>query len=762
MSGLRLHCRPVLLACLLAGSASAQLVQEVRVQDRAGKPVDPEPVVAFTTVKPGAELERPALTRDIRNLRQSGRYAYAAVDVERVPGGVAVIYTVAGKPRISRLVVDGATELGNRKVRELLELGVGDPVDDASLGDRAAKVREAYLKKFFPFAQLTWDIREDAAAGTAEVDVKVDEGKRAQVRHIHFVGNSGVPAADLRKAMKQKRWLWYWSWLTGRGTYKPDDLETDREALRRVYLDRGYLDVQVGEPVLAPRGRTGVDVTLSVAEGPLYRLGEIRTEGVTKFKVEDLQKSLTNQPGEVVSLTAVQGGQAALEDYYSNRGYLGSRVAYDLVPRGSSTVADLVYRVREGEVAHIRDIHLRGNTRTKDEVIRRELTVYPGELYNGGKVRNSERRLRNLGFFDFANAVPEETGDPGLYDLSFEVEEGRTGNLMFGVGYSSVDDLIGFVELSQGNFDLFSWPPVGDGQKLKLRGTVGTERQDIELSFVEPWFLDRKLSLGVDLYQRDRRFLSDEYDQVNTGGSVTLGKPLSGFDRLNLTLGIERIEVTDVDEDASALIKEEEGVQDKHYVGLELLHDSRNNAFVASRGNRTSLSGTISGGPLSGDVEVYALEANTSHYVPLWWDHVLNLRGWASVVETWGDGERVPIFDRLFLGGARTLRGFDYREVGPKDETGEPVGGLSGWMATAEYIVPLAEKFRVAAFYDIGMVYDEAYEFDSSDYNSDVGVGIRFDIPGFPLRLDYAWPLEADEFNDRSSGRFQFTIGYSY
>jgi outer membrane protein insertion porin family len=148
--------------------------------------------------------------------------------------------------------------------------------------------------------------------------------------------------------------------------------------------------------------------------------------------------------------------------------------------------------------------------------------------------------------------------------------------------------------------------------------------------------------------------------------------------------------------------------------------------------------------------------------VPLWWDHVLNLRGWASVVETWGDGVRVPIFDRLFLGGARTLRGFDYREVGPKDETGEPVGGLSGWMATAEYIVPLAEKFRVAAFYDIGMVYDEAYEFDSSDYNSDVGVGIRFDIPGFPLRLDYAWPLEADEFNDRSSGRFQFTIGYSY
>jgi outer membrane protein insertion porin family len=449
-------------------------------------------------------------------------------------------------------------------------------------------------------------------------------------------------------------------------------------------------------------------------------------------------------------------------------------VAYDLVPHSTDTVADLVYRVREGELSYIRDIHIRGNTRTKDKVIRRELTVYPGELYNTVKVRNSERRLRNLQFFDFANATPEETDSPSLYDLAFDVEEGRTGNLLFGVGYSSVDDLIGFMELSQGNFDLFNWPPTGGGQKLKLRGTVGTQRQDIELSFVEPWFLDRKLSLGVDLYQRDRRFLSDEYDQVNTGGSVTLGQPLGGFNRLNLTYGLEQIEVTDVDDNASDLIKAEEGTQLKSYMGLELVHDSRDNSFVATRGNRSTLSGTVAGGPLGGDVQIYNLEAATSHYVPLWWDHVLNLRGWASVVDSWGDGDRVPIFDRLFLGGARTLRGFKYRQVGPKDETGEPVGGLSGWYTTAEYIIPLAEKFRVAGFYDVGMVFEEAYDFSNDEsgsdanpfhtgkINSDVGVGIRLDIPGFPLRLDYAWPLEADEFNDRSNGRFQFSIGYSY
>ena len=754
--------RALALALAVSAAAYAQEVKEIRVVDRAGHTVDAEPVRAFTTVQVGAALERAALTRDIKNLRSAGHFAYAAVDVERVPGGVAVVYTVSPKLRISRLSVDGATELGNRKVRELMEIGVGDLVDDATLGEHAAKVKDAYLKKYFPFAKLTWEIKEDAAAGTADVTVTVKEGERARVRRILFTGNDHVQAADLRSAMKQKRWLWYWSWLTGRGTYLPDDVDTDREALRRVYLDRGYLDVQVAEAQLEPRGRTGVQITMPIVEGRQYKLGTVRLEGVTKFSVADVQKVITNKPGEVAALSVVQGGQQAVEDYFSNRGYLGTRAVYDMVPEADGTTVDLVYRVREGDLTRIRDIRIRGNTRTKDEVIRRELAVYPGELYNGSKVRTSERRLKNLGFFEFANAVPEDTGDPGLTDLAFEVEEGRTGNLLFGVGYSSVDDLIGFVELSQGNFDLFNWPPVGDGQKLKLRGTVGTERRDIEASFVEPWFLDRRLSLGVDAFQRDRRYLSDEYDQRNTGASITLGQPLTSFDRLNFTYGLERIEVNNVSDDASDLIKAEEGTQYKSYIGSELVHDSRDNFFVATRGNRTTLSGQLAGGPLGGDVQIYNLEFNTSHYIPLWWHHVLNLRGWASAVETWGDGERVPIFDRLFLGGARTLRGFKYRDVGPKDETGEPIGGLSGWYGTAEYIIPIVEKFRIAGFYDLGMISSESYDFDLGEYNSDVGLGLRIDLPGFPLRLDYAWPLETDEFNDRSNGRFQFTIGYSY
>jgi outer membrane protein insertion porin family len=192
------------------------------------------------------------------------------------------------------------------------------------------------------------------------------------------------------------------------------------------------------------------------------------------------------------------------------------------------------------------------------------------------------------------------------------------------------------------------------------------------------------------------------------------------------------------------------------------VHDTRDNVFVPTRGNRSTASSTVAGGPFGGNTDLYQLQLRTSQYIPLWFDHVFNLRGWASVVEEYGDSDRVPIFDRLFLGGARTIRAFKYRDVGPKDETGEPIGGKSAIYGTAEYSIPVAEKLRLAVFYDTGMVYADAYEFDLGNLNSGVGTGVRLDFPGFPIQLDYSWPLEADEFNDRPSGRFSFWIGYTY
>ena len=378
-------------------------------------------------------------------------------------------------------------------------------------------------------------------------------------------------------------------------------------------------------------------------------------------------------------------------------------------------------------------------------------------------MRASEARLRNTGFFDYVNSTPRPTPKADHYDVVYEVNEQRTGQFVVGAGFSSIDDVIGFVEVQQGNFDLGAFPRfTGGGQKLKARFTLGTSRRDWQLSFVEPWFLDRKLSLGLDLFQHDRRFLSDEYDQRNTGGSITLGKKLIGPLRGNLKYTLQEIEVDNIDETASDLIKIEEGSRSKSSVTPEIIYDTRDNVFIPTRGNRSELATTVAGGPFGGETDLYEVAIRSSQYWPLMWDHVLSLRVRAASVEEYNDADRVPIFDRLFLGGARSLRGFKFREVGPKDETGEPIGGKSSGFASLEYTVPLIEKIRWAGFYDAGFVNVDAWDFSFSDYNSDVGTGLRLDIPGFPLQLDYAWPLEADEVNDSSSGRFNFLIGYLF
>jgi outer membrane protein insertion porin family len=399
-------------------------------------------------------------------------------------------------------------------------------------------------------------------------------------------------------------------------------------------------------------------------------------------------------------------------------------------------------------------------------VIRRELTVYPGEVYNQVQVKRGERILQNLGFFSKVSSYPRETIDPSRDDLVYEVEEGRTGQFSIGAGYSSIDELMGFAEMSQGNFDLFNWPHfTGDGQKLRLRTQFGKQREDYELSFVEPWFLGRKLSLGVDFYDNKLSNLSDYYNQQRFGSAVTIGKPLNWyfFHRVDVRYSLERITIFDVSSNATEMIQSQEGSRNVSTLKPTFIHDTRNNIFVPTRGNKTTLSARLSGGPLGFDTDVYGFEAETTSYFPVIFDHVLSLRVWGATVQEYGNDDDVPLFDRLFLGGARNLRGFKYRYVAPYQD-GEPIGGKTAGLGTIEYTVPVySDIVRVAGFYDIGNVWLDAFDFDVLKYCSDIGIGVRIDVPGFPIRLDYAWPLEiSGDDIQRTSARFNFWLGYGF
>ena len=756
----------------LAAAAAAAPIRDIRVVPTGPVPVSAEQVLAQVSSRVGQELDRSALSEDIRALQKFGAYSYAEARLEQAAdGGAILIFQVSGKPKIRTLAVSGADYIGNKKVKNLMEIGSGDRADDALLGQKSQKVRDHYRKEYFPDAKLTWAFHPvpDSPEFT-DVEITVAEGKRAVVRKIRFAGNRHVSARELRKVMTQKQANWL-SWFTSDGMYEPGSLAADLELLRKVFMDKGYLGAQVGEPAIAYVSRKKIDISFPISEGPVYKMGAWRIGGLTLFPTSDVSRGVTVPAGAIASLSGIDKSAQNIRDYYGSRGYIKTDVDPRVTLDTNAATAAVSYQVREGTLAYIQNIEIRGNAQTKDKVVRREIGVAPGEIYNEVKIRSSEKRLQNLNYFSFVNAYPEDTAVSNRFNLIFDLEEQRTGQFTVGAGISSVDDIIGYVELTQGNFDLFGWPHLtGGGQKLRLRAQVGSSRSDLEMSLIEPWFLNRRLSLGLDLFRHDARYLSDEYDQTTTGGSLTLGKPLFTFNRINWIYGLENIDISDVATNASDLIKEEGGGRLKSYGTMELVRDTRDSTFVATRGFRGSASATLAGGPFGADEDTYQFQLRAAQYVPLWFDHVLSLRGWTSMIQEYGDSDRVPIFDRLFAGGPRTVRAFKYRKVGPKDENKEPLGGRSAATVTAEYTLPVVEKIRFAVFYDAGIVWQDIYEKDLDEEDLAVGdgvfcdgygLGVRFDFPGFPIQLDYAWPINVDDILS-DSGRFSFTIGYTY
>ena len=734
-------------------------VVEVRVEHDGDGSVDAESVNVYLEIKKGDVFDRMVITRDVRTLKDTGRFSNVGSALESTDDGVVVIYRVHPRPVIGRLTIKGARTMSNKKIRKKLELGAGDPVDDSIMAVKSRTVIEAYRKKNFPAAQLKWDIEEDVAASKATVTVTIKEGERARVRRIDFTGADHVSVRKLRKYLTQKR-ANIFSFITGRGVFNPDLIESDRSTIKRQFHNHGFLDVQVGEPNIEYIGG-GIIMTYPIVEGIQYHVRSIKLQGNALFSEDDIKlRSLRLLPGEVAAQDKIDETRQAIHDYYGSRGYIRSNAAPEVDTDSDLGVIDVVFKIHEGTKAYIQNIAIQGNTWTKDKVIRRELTVAPQEVFNKVRVRQSERRLRNLEFFGYVSATPVPTDEEDTYDLIFEVEEQRSGQFMVGAGFSSIDDIIGFVELSQGNFDFANWPQLkGAGQKFKVRLQLGTERRDWIISFTEPWFLDQRLRLDFELFQHERNFFSDDYDQLNSGGSVSLTRPLRGPYRLRLAYSLEEIDVTNVSAAASDLIKSQGGASLESSLELSLIRDTRNNFFVPTAGSRTVPSASVSGGPLGGDIELYTMRLRSTYFWPLWYEHVFNVRGQIAVVEEWGDTKSVPIFDRLFLGGARNMRGFDFRDVGPKDSNGEPLGGQSSAYMTLEYTIPIIEQIRAAAFYDVGQVYPKPYEFGLSDLNSDWGIGLRINMPGLPFQLDYAWPIEADRFND-GGGRFNFFLGY--
>ena len=749
---------------------------------------------------------------DVHSLYATGQFYNIRISVDSADdGGVILTYIVQVRPRITEIKIEGNVKLKESKLKKKVTVKVGDPLDEQKIFTDVQEMKKLYEKSGYSDTKVKYVLNIDEATGHGTVTYQIQESPKVKIILVTFLGAEAFTQKELRKEIKTRA-HWMWSWLTGSGYFQQDEFDGDTDKLTDFYHSHGYLDFEVKDVKFDHPTTNSMIVKFYIYEGHQYKVGAVKFSGNKFFSDTEIikgvraiqrfqnSKAKLGANGLVMDVTNIftpdglTKDTEAVQDFYGSKGYIeiaqGQALHVETVPNIEKGTMDLDFQVGEDQISYVQKIEIHGNLKTKDKVIRRELAISPGDVFNMVQVKISKQRLEGLQYFDKVDMRPEPTDPaiPGRKNLIVSVEEQNTGNFTIGAGYSSVDALVGYAEISQGNFDLFH-PPyfTGGGEKLRLRVQLGTERQDYELSFTEPWFLNRKLALGVDLYRHQLNFESPNniYDETRTGAKVSLTRAL-GSDFLigSVSYTVEDIGISlnngwhgyksDFPAPGSTpnvpnAILDQVGDNLYQRVGTSLAYDTRNSTQLPNHGQRTELSTEVS----AGSTDFYKVEAHTAWYFPgLLKGHVIEAVGRTGIADSLAGGD-VPFYDRYYLGGLYSLRGFKFRNVAPRQAynpmtpnvSNEPIGGNTYWFSSYEYSVPIFEKdggvsLRFALFYDIGCVDAASYSY-SLNYSDDWGVGMRLNIPHLgPLRLDYGIPLKHDQYNG-SGGQFQFGVGYT-
>ena len=773
--------------CALLGAAAARgqgnlpIIRSIDVRYTGPATVSKERILAQMRTSVGQPYSETVVEQDIQNLYKTGAVLNVRIFAQPERDGVNVIVAVQTRSVVREIEITGAERVKPQRIRKEIGIRINSMVNEETLEKNREKIVDIYKARGFNDVDVTFRVEPiEEKRGTARVIFTINEGVKGAIRAVHFEGNAHFSERVLRKQMKT-RGKTLISFVDKSGRLDETQLQQDLDSIKEFYQNHGYLDVEV-KGIRKERADGRLILTIAVNEGTQYHVGKITISGYQATTEAKVRALLKMKEGSVYSPKALSDDAKAVVDAYGSGGYVDTVILPEGTPAGPGRI-DIHYKIEEGDRFFLQRITIVGNTRTKDKVIRREVLIVPGEVFNTVRVDISKKRLENLGYFSKVETFPEDTGVAGRKDLLVQVEEKRTGSLSFGGGFSTIDQLVGFAELSQGNFDLLNWPSfTGGGQKFRLRVQYGTLRKDFLLALTEPWLLDRPLALTGQAFYDEANYLSQLYDQRDYGFSLELRKPLTPFIYAVLGYRLESLDIFNISAGISDELRQILGSRTKSQVYTNIVFDRRDNPLLTRTGQRISITPYVAGGPLGGDDQIYGWDVQGSQYFHLWWDTILLFNAEAAVVDVWNRSETntifetpaattanphptpmpvqvpaVQIFDRLFLGGSDNLRGFAYRDVGPRDSSGEPLGGQTMARATVEWTFPIIVKARGALFYDIGYVDSDAYAIGSEHWGSDFGIGIRLDLPIGPLRLDYGIPIQKD--GRSSGGHFNFNVG---
>lgn len=755
----------------LAGSLHAQdfegkNITEVSVRYRGAKTVDEARLRDLMTSRSGTQYRSENLDKDIKALYESGLVDDVRFLAEPVGGSVRLIAEVTTRPGLGGVGFVGNAIFSDQKLAKESKLKAGGALSDEQILEARRNIEAYYQGYGYPDVTVTHRTQGTGQEGLSDLIFVIDEGTKNEIRKIRFEGNQTFTDPELRKEMKVKEKGWF-SWLTKSGRFESDQLDNDLDAILDYYRSKGYLRASSPGIRREPVADGRVDLVIPINEGERYTVTGVGFGRMSVFKAEELYPALTLNGNDAYSSTKMRADITMIRSYYGSRGYADALVTPDIRDAGPNQVS-ITYRITEGSRFRVGRVNIEGNTKTQDKVIRREVPLKPGDMFNSVELETTKARLENLQYFGAVRATGSP-GGAGYRDVNIVVEEKATGSVGVGVGFSSIDSIVGFVTLEQSNFDLFNpWNFTGGGQRFGMNLRVGSERSELSVSLVEPWFMDQQLALGGEVFFKQSTYFSDYYEQTNFGAAVSLRKPLGPKSSIRGEYRLEQVEI-DVERGVDPLSQ----LSDRNIGGeflrsalaVNYIYDSRDSVITTRAGHRFDIGATLAGGIFGGDVDTITLSGQGQKYWNLKWDSILSVSGELAFVDS-VNGDDVPIFERMFLGGGRTLRGFEFRDVGPRDDgyTDEVYGGRSLGFISLEYTVPIIETVRAAVFYDAGFVNASSWDISPSDIYSDVGVGIRLKLPisPLPLALDYAIPVSSPDSEADKGGQFNFSLQSSF
>ncbi len=740
-------------------SATNQLVQQMAVhvlakaliadvQVRGSERIQPDAIMLNIRSREGELLSPDQVAEDIRSIYAMNYFESVEAVIEDSPAGKILIFEVAENPTILEVRVTGNDKIKESDILAAISTRQYAILQRNVIAEDVQRIIRLYHQKGYFNAEVTTSIDFPQDPRRAVVTFDIEEDKKVYIRSISFTGNENFSDRKLRGIMqtKQRSFL---SWFTDRGVLERNTLEDDVDRLSVFYQDQGFMDARVGTPVVEME-EDGFHIVIPVEEGERYRIASVRVTGDLLENMEEITRDLEAQEGDYFSRESVRSDLRMLSGKYMDEGFAYVDVAPEVRRNPEDRTADIVYNIDKNEKVRIGRIFISGNTKTRDNVIRREMEFAEGDLYSSTKLERSLLNLRKLDYFEDVEIVPADTDRRGVMNLHVRVKEKLTGAISVGGGFSSDDGLFATGEVTQRNL-------MGRGQTVALKAYFGQEAQRYVFSFTEPWLFDRRILAGIDLYNWLREY--NDFTKDSVGVRLRTGYPFGNYSRFNTYYTFEDAKVTDVSEDASAFIRDQEGRQIKSSVTFGVERDTTDHPFIPTRGSLNWVTAEYSTPFIGSDSDYLKLEMQSGWFFPVFWKLTGFVRGKFGYIEEL-DGERpAPIYERFFLGGINSLRGFRWGDVGPKDEKGEIIGGLTYGLVNVELLFPLIEDvgIRGVAFFDAGNAYNTMSDFDISEFRTNVGAGVRWNSPLGPLRLEWGYNLDPKPGEDRY--QWQFSAG---